>query len=118
LRLLLDEMYSAIHAEALQAVGIDTLSVIDAGLAGRSDPDVLAAACEQQRVLLTENVGDFARISAEHVVDGHHHPGVLIALSARFSRRPAGLGSLVAAISAVAQEPLEDRVVYLQAPER
>ena len=40
--------------------------------------------------VLTENVGDFARIAAEHSTAGGHHHGVLIALSSRFSRRPAG----------------------------
>lgn len=111
-------MYSAIHAEALEALSIDSLTVIAAGLAGRSDWDVFAAACEQQRAVLTENVGDFSHISAQHLTAGRHHPGVLIALSSRFSRRPAGLEALVAAICAVAGQPLDDRVVYLEAPER
>lgn len=111
-------MYSAIHAEALEAVGIDSLTVSGAGLAGRSDLDVFAAACDQQRVLLTENVGDFSHISAQHLTAGRHHSGVLIALSSRFSRRPAGLGAFVAAIRAIADQPLEDRVVYLESPDR
>jgi hypothetical protein len=118
LRLLLDEMYSAIHAGPLEAVGIDTLTVIDAGLGGRSDLDVFAAACEHHRALLTENVGDFSHISAEHLTAGRRHPGVLIALSSRFSRRPAGVGALIEAVRAVADHPLQDRVVYLQRPDR
>jgi len=64
--------------------------------------------------VLTENVGDFNGISAEHLTGGQHHPGVLIALSSRFSRRPAGRGRLVSAIRAVADQSLEDRVVYLK----
>ena len=69
-------------------------------------------------MLLTENVADFARIAADHLTAGQHHPGVLIALSSRFSRRPAGRGALVAAVLAAAAEPLEDRVVYLQRADR
>ncbi|MCP9491148.1 MAG: hypothetical protein MSC31_14925 [Solirubrobacteraceae bacterium MAG38_C4-C5] len=65
-------------------------------------------------MLLTENVGDFARIAADHLTRGGHHPGVLIALSSRFSRRPAGRPTLVAALLAVVGEPLDDRVVYLR----
>jgi hypothetical protein len=61
-----------------------------------------------------ENVGDFARIAAEHSTAGGHHYGVLIALSSRFSRRPAGIGPLVAAIQAIADEQIADRVVYLE----
>jgi hypothetical protein len=39
---------------------------------------------------------------------------VLIALSSRFSRRPAGIGPLMAAIRAIAGEQLDDRLVYLR----
>jgi predicted nuclease of predicted toxin-antitoxin system len=114
LKLLLDEMYPASLAEALRGHDIDTCTVLELGLAGRSDADIFAVAVEQGRTVLTENVGDFTHISAEHLSAGQHHPGVLIALSSRFSRRPAGIGRLVAAIRAVADEDLEDRVVYLQ----
>jgi predicted nuclease of predicted toxin-antitoxin system len=117
-RLLLDEMYSASLAEALRSAGIEAVTVAELALAGRSDLDVFAAAVAEACVLLTENVADFARIAADHVSAGHHHPGVLIALSSRFSRRPAGRGALVAAVLTIADEPLEDRVVFLQRPDR
>ncbi len=97
-------MYSSAHAEALRAAGIDAATVIGIGLAGRSDPEVFAEAAARDRALLTENVADFARISAEHLTAGHHHPGVLIALSSRFSRRPAGICPLVGAICATADQ--------------
>ena len=64
--------------------------------------------------MLTENLGDFARIAAEHSTGGGHHAGLLIALSSRFSRRPAGLQPLVDAIRAIADEQIEDRVIYLE----
>ena len=114
MKLLLDEMYPPALAEALRASGIEAHTASDLGLAGRSDPDVLAAAVAGGLTVLTENVADFARISAEHLISGHHHQGVLIALSSRFSRRPAGIGALVASIRAIAGDELEDRIVYLQ----
>ena len=49
---------------------------------------------------------------------GRHHPGILIALSARFSRRPDGVSALVAAIRLVAEDRLGDRTVYLQRDDR
>lgn len=116
MKLLLDEMYSAAHADALQAAGIRAATVIGLGLAGRSDPEVFAAAIAEGSVLLTENVADFTRISAEHLLAGQHHPGVLIALSSRFSRRPAGTPALVAAIAAIAERSAADRVIYLRTP--
>lgn len=114
MRLLLDEMYSAIHAEALNAAGIDTVTVIEAGLAGRSDVEVFAFAVEQGRSVLTENVGDFSQISADHLTSGNHHAGVLIALSSRFSRRPSRVPQLVAAVHALSGQALDDLVVYLK----
>ena len=68
--------------------------------------------------MLTENVGDFTAIAAEHSVAGGHHRGVLIALSSRFSRRPHGIRPLVAAIEALGAAPLGDRIVYLKRPDR
>lgn len=109
-------MYPATLAEALRTAGIEARTASQAGLAGSSDPDLFAAAIAQGFALLTENVADFARISGEHLTRGDHHPGVLIALSSRFSRRDAGISTLVAAVRAVAGEPLDDRVVYLQHP--
>jgi predicted nuclease of predicted toxin-antitoxin system len=117
-KLLLDEMYSALHAEALHDAGIDALAVAELGLTGRSDPDVFAAAAAGGYVLLSENVADFARISADHLGAGHHHPGVLIALPSRFSRRLGGCSALVAAVLAIADQSLEDRVVFLARADR
>ncbi len=107
-------MYSAALAEALRAAGFDTLTASESGLAGMPDQDLFEAASRSGRTLLTENVADFARISADHLTAGLHHAGVLIALSTRFSRRPGGISRLVAAIAALADERLGDRVVYLR----
>ena len=116
MKLLLDEMYPRALAGALIAAGIEAATVTELGLAGWSDLDVLAAATADGYVLLTENVADFARIATEHLTAGGHHPAVLIALSSRFSRRPNGINAIAVAIRAVANEHLEDRLVYLTQP--
>ena len=118
MKILVDEMYPPTVAKALQAAGIEATTVADLRLAGASDPDLFAAAVAGGYSVLTENVGDFARIAAERSTAGGHHPGVLIALSSRFSRRPAGIGPLIAAIQAIAGEQIGDRVVYLNKPNR
>jgi predicted nuclease of predicted toxin-antitoxin system len=117
LKLLLDEMYPPALAERL-STGIETSTVAGLGLAGRSDPDVFAAAAANGFVLLTENVADFARIATEHIAGGGHHPGVLIALSSRFSRRPHGINTIAAAVRVLIHERLDDRLVYLELPPR
>ncbi len=114
MKLLLDEMYGRSLAEALRRTGIEARTVAELGLAGRSDADLLEIAMADGLTLLTENVADLTRLSAEHMLAGRHHPGVLIALSSRFSRRPDGVSALVAAIRDVADEQLGDRTVYLR----
>lgn len=114
MRLLLDEMYSAALAGTLHEAGIDALTVADLRLTGAPDAGVFAAAQAAGRAVLTENVADFTRPAADYAMSGDHHAGLLIALSSRFSRRPAGVKPLAAAIRAVADERLDDRVVYLQ----
>jgi hypothetical protein len=115
-KLLLDEMYADKVAQALRDQGIDAATVAELGMAGRSDADVFAAAVDGEYVVLTENVSDFAQLCSEHVVAGGHHFGVLIALSSRFSRRPAGYGAIVTAVAAAASGQLDDRLVYLERP--
>ena len=116
MKLLLDEMYPPSLAETLRADDIEVSTVAERGLAGRSDPDVLAAAATDGYVVLTENVSDFARDAAERLTAGGHHPGVVIALSSRFSRRPSGIPKIAAAIRSLADEELKDRVMYLKQP--
>lgn len=114
MKVLVDEMCPARVAEALRASGIDATTVADLRLAGAPDAEIFGAAVAGGFCVLTENVGDFARIAADHSTGGGHHVGLLIALSSRFSRRPAGVQALVDAIRDISDEQIEDRVVYLK----
>lgn len=114
MKLLLDEMYPPALADGIREAGIEASTVTALALAGSSDVEVFAAAIAGSYVVLTENVGDFTPIAAEHSTAGHSHPGLLIALSSRFSRRPAGAKPLINAIKGIADENLDDRVVYLE----
>jgi hypothetical protein len=116
LRLLLDEMYPPALAADFRAVGIDAISISELRMAGTADPDVFAHAVSDDRALLTENVADFVAIAAQHSSTGAHHPGLLIALSNRFSRRPSGRRTIVDAVSAHQAEGLKDRIIYLRDP--
>jgi hypothetical protein len=114
MELLLDEMYADKLAQALRDQGIDAVTVAELGMAGRSDADVFTVSATGGYALLTENVSDFARLCGEHVTAGRHHFGALIALSSRFSRRPAGYGAIVSAVASVAADQVDDRLVYLE----
>ena len=109
-------MYPPALAEALRSGGVEAFTASELGLAGRSDSDILAAAAAGGYVVLTENVSDFARLAGEWLTSGAHHPGVLIALSSRFSRRRAGIAAIAAAVSTVVDDNLRDRLVYLERP--
>jgi hypothetical protein len=113
-KLLLDEVYPVKLAQLLRDQGVDAATVTELGMAGRSDADVFAAAAEGGYALLTENVSDFTRLCSEHVAAGRHHFGALIALSSRFSRRPAGYAAIAAAVAALAGDRLDDRLIYLE----
>jgi hypothetical protein len=116
-KFLVDEMYPAALAGRLLAVGIEASTVTALKLAGASDAELFAGAVARGYAVLTENVGDFIRIAAEHSTAGGHHHGLLIALSSRFSRRRHGIDPLIAAIQNVVGERLDDRIVYLERPD-
>lgn len=109
-------MYPPGLAKALRERGVEAATVADLGLAGRPDTDALEAAAGNGRVLLTENVADFAALAADWLLAGRHHPGVLIALSSRFSRRPGARALIADAVVAACNDQLGDRVVYLESP--
>ena len=110
-------MYPVGLADALTAEGIATSTARQLGLAGSSDSDLLDFAVREGHVLLTENVSDFARLSGDRLTSGGHHPGILIALSSRFTRRPAGVSVIVEAVKPLYADDLSDRLVYLERPQ-
>jgi predicted nuclease of predicted toxin-antitoxin system len=93
-KFLLDEMLPPRLAEELRRRDIDTLAVVDApGLPGTPDSDILEHAASQGRVLVTENIRDFARLHSEWLAQNRSHPGILFVSTkaypynrARFSR--------------------------------
>lgn len=64
MRLLVDECLPPSLAVVLREAGHDAASVIDLGLAGATDVVVMAAACEQERVLVSADT-DFGELLAK-----------------------------------------------------
>jgi len=73
-KLLLDENLSPAAAAALTADGIDACHVRDRGLLGATDHDVLARAYLEDRILVTSNVADFAKLSRAREL----HAGIVL----------------------------------------
>ena len=66
MRFLVDEMFPAVTCQRLAERGHDAVHVRDRGVDARPDTEVAAVAARENRVLVTENVKDFAR--AEGIV--------------------------------------------------
>ena len=70
LRLLVDEdTQSRWLVRLLRDAGHDVATVSELGLQGRPDPDVLARAIADDRMVLTRNVDDFREL---HMADANH----------------------------------------------
>jgi hypothetical protein len=95
MRLLLDEdSQGRVLVRLLRAAGHDVLTVEEAGLHARSDPEVLADAQRQQRVLLTRNGRDFQALHEADPV----HSGILVEYQGRDPARNMKEADIVRAI--------------------
>jgi len=118
-KLLLDEMYPARLAQALRERGVDAEGVDERSpLRGLADEELLVVAAREGRALVTENVADFMRLYGEWGVADRRHAGIVIALSSRFSRTPAGSEVLVDSLVELCAgrsgpEALDDAVHFL-----
>jgi hypothetical protein len=108
-------MYPPLLAQQLRTSGHDVVAVLDVevGLAARTDEDVLAWADRNDRCIVTENVGDFARLAQQ----GFRHSGLVLVSSRRFPRTASGLQRLAKALDAflsVGDLPGRDGITWLQ----
>jgi predicted nuclease of predicted toxin-antitoxin system len=63
----------------LQAAGHDVRALDqEPALEGLDDDDVLALACEEERILLTNDIGDFPSILREWAAAQRSHSGVIL----------------------------------------
>ncbi len=69
---------------ALRKGGIDVLTVLDAGMRGRPDPDQLEFASQDGRVLVTANIPDFARLHVRYRREGRVHAGIILVVQQRY----------------------------------
>ena len=119
MKVLLDEMYSAVIAEQLRARGHDAVSVLDPPydwLRGAPDLVVFTTAHAEQRVLVTENVSDFRRLEDEASASGRAHAGLVYTTNRQFPRGdPATIGLLVQALDRLlVQQPILSSTVFLK----
>lgn len=122
MRLLLDEHYDYAIAEELRRRGIDAVAIQHErpDLEGRDDDDVLRTAAAERRVVVTNNVRDYAPLVEDRALRGDAHFGVIFTDDATFPRTHAGIGLIVRALAAFVEgthdDDLLDSCVYLPRP--
>jgi predicted nuclease of predicted toxin-antitoxin system len=79
-KFLVDEMFSPAVARHLTDLGHDAQHVRDLGLAGHTDDEVFARATAEDRVIVTENAGDFVALLDAATSRGIVTPPVVLAL--------------------------------------
>ena len=113
LRLLADENFNGdiVRALLLRQPDLDIVRVQDVGLAGVDDPDILAWAAANDRIILTHDRATLPDYAYERLAVGENMPGVFI-VNDRF---PVGDATREILLLIAVSEPPEwsDRVVYL-----
>ncbi|MFN0092142.1 MAG: DUF5615 family PIN-like protein [Acidimicrobiales bacterium] len=107
MKLVLDEMHAPVAAAALNDEGWDVVAVATvAGLRGTPDEELLTWAANEGRLLVTENIADFAAIAARWTAEHRDHAGLIFTSPKRFNRATLAYpGDLIAALRALLQDP-------------
>lgn len=106
-------MWSAEIARQLRRRDVDVVAATELPRRYRGVPDdeVFRRARADGRVIVTDNVGDFARLVAEAADRGEAHPGVVFAVQPAFDRaQPGVVGAMVRSLAALARSANADRL--------
>jgi predicted nuclease of predicted toxin-antitoxin system len=117
MRLLLDEQLSSAIAVKLRSRGHDVVTVAEAGLAGRGDPEILAWATAERRAVVTGNIQDFRPLHIANLTAATQHFGIVL-ISTSHSLRRSDLGRVITALGDLlaahtAEDALRDRERFL-----
>src|SRR5437762_13027670 len=93
-------MWAAEIAVQLRRRGHDVVAVTERlDLRGQPDAIVFAAAQEEERAVVTENVSDYRPLAAYWIEQGRTHAGLILTSNRRFPRHdPRTTGRLVASL--------------------
>lgn len=98
--------------QGLRARGLDVLTTSESHRCGSTDQDQLAFAAQQGRAIFTFNVGDFARLHRDYLLQGVGHYGIIVLPDQRCSTGEK-IRRLARFISSVAAEEMVNRMEYL-----
>ena len=103
-------MYPASIAEGLRACGHDAIAVVERPeLRNVSDAEVFAAARQERRAVVTENVSDFVPIANDHDARGSFHHGLVLVPASNYPRgNRRTIGAMATALDALASRHPDD----------
>ena len=109
MRLLLDEMWSPSVARRLRDLGHDVIAVAERpDLRTKPDAAILETALTEDRVIVTQDVGDFRTLAAEELNAGRRYPTLVLTDKRRWPRGNARTtGRLVNALDALLTSGVE-----------
>jgi hypothetical protein len=117
---MLDEMFSPQIGQLLRRRGVDCVCVADDQLlCAQDDATVLAAALEQGRVLVTNNVIDFEPLRRNRIALDQSVPPLVYTDDATFPRSRNYVGQIASALAAAARAHLVSQyggVLWLSPP--
>jgi predicted nuclease of predicted toxin-antitoxin system len=110
LRLFLDEDVHAALAAALRKRGHDAVLAIEEKRFGLSDESQLNFATQENRCLVTFNVGDFVRLHNRWIDAGREHAGIIVS-----KQQPVGemLRRLLALLQKESGDSMRGQVRFL-----
>ena len=78
LKIYLDENIDTHLAAALRSRGFDVVSTSEVGLLGKTDEEQLEYSASEQRVLVTFNIRDFAKLHKQWQYNRRQHSGIIV----------------------------------------
>ena len=96
---------------SLRRAGHDCLTSAEVGHQRHSDPEQLAFAASEGRILVTPNARDFRRLHSDTLNGGDHHAGIVIVIQS--ANVGAKLRMFDAMFSQVGADEFADRLEYL-----
>jgi hypothetical protein len=117
MKLLVDEMISAVVAEQLRVRGCDVEAVSELReLRGLTDEELFEYAQETERAVVTYNRDDFLELDRRYRGRDRSHNGIVILNPRRFPQGPASIGPLVKSLEELilGGSPYESFIHWLQ----
>ena len=117
MKLLLDEMISAVVAEQLRGRHRDVEAVSERReLRGISDADLFGYAQAAERSTVTYNRDDFLELDRRYRSENRRHFGIVILNPRRFPQGPASIGPLVTSLDQLiaSGQPYDSFIQWLQ----